>query len=336
MLRIAIIGSGFGRYGLLPAFSGIDGCSVVAMCGKKDANMIADCKKFGVEKIYTDWKELLKNEELDAVALAVTPRAQYTIAKAAIQKGLHVFAEKPLTANLVQAKELLVLAKKKKIVHCVDFLFPEINAWKYVKKLLDAKTYGELRHISAEWDFLSYDIKNKKKSWKTTSVEGGGALSFYFSHGLYYLEYLVGKIADVQSVFTYSKESLGGAEAGIDLIYRYKNGVTGSAHMSCNARGIHRHRVTFQCAKALIVLENANSHVDDFILTVHTEHGSERLVVPAEDGIEGQDGRVTIVQKVARRFVDSCKNHKKMTPSFVDGVRVQELIQVIRASAKQR
>ena len=157
-MRIAIIGSGFGRYGLLPAFSGIEGCTVIAMCGKKDAVMIADCKKYGVEKIYTDWKDLLKNEQLDAVALAVTPRAQYTIAKAAILKGLHVFAEKPLTANLSQAKELLALAKKKKIINGVDFLFPEINTWQYVKDLLDSKTYGELRHISAEWDFLGSTV----------------------------------------------------------------------------------------------------------------------------------------------------------------------------------
>ncbi len=336
MLRIAIIGSGFGRYGLLPAFSGIDGCTVVAMCGNMDANMIADCKRFGVEKIYTDWKELLANEDLDAVALAVTPRAQYMIAKAAIKAGLHVFAEKPLTANLAQAKELLVLAKKKRIVHGVDFLFPEINAWKYVKDLLVGKTYGELRHISAKWDFLSYDIKNKKKSWKTTSAEGGGALSFYFSHGLYYLEHFAGKISDLKCVFTYAKESLGGAESGVDMVFKYKNGVTGSAHMSCNTRGIHRHRVTFQCAEALIVLENANSHVDDFTVTIYGEKGAVFADVAAENRVEGQDGRVAIVQKVARRFVESCVKHSSMSPSFIDGVRVQELIEKIRSNAKHR
>lgn len=193
MLKIGIIGSGFGQYGLFPAFNSVKNCKVVAICGERRKQLVKYCESIGFKNIYADWRLLLKNEKLDAVALAVTPRAQYKIAKAAINKGLHVFAEKPLAANVRQARELLSLARKKKIVHGIDFIFPEIAEWKKTKELLDKRTFGKLEHISVNWDFLSYDIKNKISSWKTSVADGGGALSFYFSHGLYYLEHLAGK-----------------------------------------------------------------------------------------------------------------------------------------------
>jgi len=332
MLKIGIIGSGFGQYGLFPAFNSIARCKVVAICGKKSEQLIAYCKSTGFKNIYTDWELLLNNEELDAVALAVTPHAQYTIAKAAIMKGLHVFAEKPLTANLAQARELLFLAKKKNIIHGIDFIFPEISEWKKVKALLDNKTLGELRHISVNWDFLSYDIKNKKSSWKSNVADGGGALSYYFSHGLYYLEHFAGNITDVRSLFSYSKESIKGGEVGVDMLLKFKNGVTGYAHVQSNCRNFTRHQLIFQCERGTIVLENKNSVVDDFTVILYNQNGVKRLKVRKDKGRKNEDERVKIVKKIAARFVDACARNQQMSPSFIAGVRVQELIEKIRNS----
>src|SRR3989344_5754522 len=151
MIKVGIIGSGFGLYGLLPAFNSTPGCIVTSICGKKTERLVNYSEKIGLKKIYTNWKVMLNNEKLQIVALAVPPNVQYKISKAAIKKGLHIFAEKPLTPKLKQAKELLFLAEKKKIAHAVDFIFPEIEAWKKVKKMLDKKIYGKLIEIRLNW-----------------------------------------------------------------------------------------------------------------------------------------------------------------------------------------
>ena len=78
--KIAIVGSGFGMYGLLPAFSDIKGCKVVSICGKNSERMLDYCKKLNLNQ-YTNWKEMLQKEKPDAVAIAVIPKHQYTIAK---------------------------------------------------------------------------------------------------------------------------------------------------------------------------------------------------------------------------------------------------------------
>ena len=70
------------------------------------------CKTFGVNH-YTDWKEILQKEKPDAVAIAVIPKHQYEIAKYALENGIAVFAEKPLTTSFDTSSELNELAKKK-------------------------------------------------------------------------------------------------------------------------------------------------------------------------------------------------------------------------------
>lgn len=332
MIKVGIIGSGFGLYGLLPAFDSIKECKVTAICGKKSGRLVSYCQKIGLKKIYTDWQEMLGKEELDALSIAVPPTIQYQIAKVAIAKGLHIFAEKPLAATLKQARELLLLAKRKGITHTIDFLFPEIEAWKKVKNLLDKNTYGKLMQVNLNWDFLSYDIKNKKKSWKTDISFGGGALSFYFSHSLYYLEYFAGKILDFKGALTYSNESINGGEVGVDLDFKFKKNISGHAHFSCNNKNLFRHQLIFKCEKACITLENKNSITSNFIIIINTVNRIKQELLQKDKVLDHKDERVTLVRNIAKRFINACVHKEQTFPSFKDGVRVQELIEKIRVN----
>lgn len=331
MLRVAIVGSGFGLYGHLPAFNSITGCKVIAICGKKTERLVNYCESIGLKKIYRDWQEMLSKEKLDAIAIAVNPFFQYEIAKKAIEKGISVFAEKPLAVNVPQAKELLGLAKKNKITHAIDFIFPEIDLWQKAKQLIGDRALGELKHISVNWNFLSFDIKNKISSWKTNVKEGGGALSFYFSHTLYYLEYFAGEILDIKSIFSYSKESVNGGETGVDLLIEFKNEVKGCAHLHCDSRGLNNHQLIFQCERGTIILENENAITEGFTIKIYNENGVEKLLSKNVTIKKNEDERVKIVREIAAKFVDACIHNNQLVPSFKEGVRVQELIEKIRA-----
>lgn len=181
------------------------------------------------------------------------------------------------------------------------------------------------------WDFLSYDIKNKIASWKTNIVEGGGALSFYFSHSLYYLEYYAGKITDIKSLLSYSKENINGGDVGVDLLLKFKNDINGYAHLRCDAVGLNRHQLIFQCEKGSIVLENENSITENFIIRINTEVKIDKLYLPKDRSrTEDEDERVKVVKRLTARFINSCIKKMPMFPSFKDGVRVQGLIEKIR------
>jgi len=110
--KVGIIGSGFGMYGLLPSFSKVKGCKVVSICGTNSERMQNNCNKFGINQ-YSNWKKMIETEKPDALAVAVTPKHQYEIIKYALEHGIAVFAEKPLTMSVHTSKELNELAKKK-------------------------------------------------------------------------------------------------------------------------------------------------------------------------------------------------------------------------------
>lgn len=333
MLKVGIVGSGFGLYGLLPAFNSLEGCRVVSICGKQSERLVTYCQSIGLDARYTDWKEMLEQEELDAIAIAVTPNAQYEIATAAMAKGMHVFAEKPLAANTEQATTLLALAQTHNIVHTMDFIFPEIESWQTAKQLLEEEAYGPLKHISVQWDFLSYDIQHNVSSWKTMLSEGGGALAFYFSHALHYIELFAGTVLAVSGKQTFTEDTPNDGDTGVDIQLQFEHGITGDAHINANNTEVRRHIVELVCEQGVLQLVNDTKVTEDFRLFVRVGDDTKEIVISeTSDAIPGEDERVRIVKKLAARFVAGISNSTSVTPSFVAGVRVHQLIDMIRKS----
>ena len=67
-------------------------------------------------KFYTDFRELLEKEDLDAVTITTPDHTHANISKIAMEKGIHVYVQKPLTHNVKEARMLTELARKNKIV----------------------------------------------------------------------------------------------------------------------------------------------------------------------------------------------------------------------------
>lgn len=332
MIKLGIIGSGFGLYGLLPAFHSLPNCRVAAFCGRPSPRLLNSISE--TTRLYQSWHEMLASEPLDALAIATPPSAQYQIATVALDKGMHVFAEKPLTAQLIQAYDLVDRALHSQVTHGIDFLFPEIDVWQTAKKMLDDKRFGEICKIVVNWDFRSHAIRHKISSWKTDSSLGGGALSFYFSHALHYLEYFMGTIKSLRSRFNYSADSLNGGEVGVDVDVEFVGGAVGTAHISCDSEPM-RHALIFTCQFGQIILENQQSITEHFLLKTRDHHGHETLIPSRDftpDKGPDKDERVIIVKRLAKRFIDSCLQRQQMKPSFLEGLRVQELIEQMNLS----
>ena len=333
--KVAIVGSGFGMYGLLPAFSRIKECKVVSICGKNSEMMLNNCKKLGLNR-YTDWREMLQKEKPDAVAIAVIPSHQYEIAIYALENGIAVFAEKPLTTSFDTSLELNKLAKKKRLPNMLDFLFPEIPEWHAAKKAIENGLIGEILKVNVNWTFLSYDLMNHIKSWKTDVKQGGGALSFYFSHVFYYLEYFLGRIKNIECNFSSSEKSLNKGETGTDMTISFENGCVGNAHMDISNTDQQKHKVEFHAEGKTMILQNFNSNfVDNFELILNTSKGIEKIkpdMLLDSSYDESEDPRVKVIKPIAERFINWCNTGNTAKPDFEDGLRVQELIKMARIS----
>ncbi len=102
MINRAIIGSGFGL--------SLPNCHIVAFCGKQTPrlfNILQDLSLKDTIHLYQGYQEMLNCDPLDAIAIGMPLIAQYQIAKMALEKNVHIFAEKPLTTELKHAHDLV-------------------------------------------------------------------------------------------------------------------------------------------------------------------------------------------------------------------------------------
>ena len=335
-IKLGIIGSGFGMYGLLPAFSHIEECNVISICGKNSERMQKSCKNFGITR-YENWEEMLQTENLEAVAISVIPKYQYKIAKTALENEIAVFAEKPLTTSFKTSKELFNLAVKKNLPNIVDFIFPEIPEWKKTKQILTNEIIGEILSVNVTWNFFSYNLKNQIPSWKTNVDEGGGALSFYFSHVFHYLEFFLGSITNLKCKLFFPTQNFDTGDTGISMSFSFANGCKGHAQMDISGKYPPIHKIEFLGKNGTISLQNTSSDfVDNFKIIVKTEHDTQKIESPIDSTFTSSsidDSRIKVIFPIAKRFIDWCNIGVGAKPNFGDGVRVQKLIELARNSS---
>ena len=189
--KVAIIGTGFGIYGLLPAFKLDKRCEVVAICSiREDINP-------GMEKLkkinfYNDYIEMVKELNPDIVAIATKPKIQEDILNSLKNMNIHFFCEKSFGVSYARLNKIYSNIDTKKNKTCVYFVYPEIREFKKVKKMIINNK--ELFHVNVKWFFKAFYNQNSKKNWKKNISEGGGIMHLYGSHVLYYLDFYFGEI----------------------------------------------------------------------------------------------------------------------------------------------
>ena len=145
---------------------------------------------------YKDYAKMLDEAGLDAVVIATPSRAHDPMVRAALEKGLHVFCEKPVSLNWEEAMRLTELAESKNRVNQVGYHYRYVGAFREMKRLLDAGAIGTVTHVLAE-AYGPVVLRENKKSWRTQKSEGGGCLYDYAAHPLNLLNWYFGEPARV-------------------------------------------------------------------------------------------------------------------------------------------
>ena len=117
---------------------------LVAVCDKNPAALSAPARRIPALHLTTDFAEVLRSPDIDAVAVVTPVWTHYELAKAALENGKHVFVEKPFTSTSQQAEELIELAERKNLKIMVDHTFLFSGAVRKIREIVDAGTLGPL------------------------------------------------------------------------------------------------------------------------------------------------------------------------------------------------
>ena len=143
------------------------------ICDKK-ADRIEKAKNLYAESVnYTlEFEELLRDPEIDMIALAVETSAHYELAKKVLESNKHVYVEKPFTDNVEQAKELKKIAEQRNLLIHVDHIMVYHPVIRKIKELIDEGELGDIiyfdcsrinlgqlkNHVSSMWDLSVHDL----------------------------------------------------------------------------------------------------------------------------------------------------------------------------------
>ncbi len=198
MIRTAVVG--LGKMGLshLALFRSHPSLQLVAACDPtKYVNEIL-AKHTGL-KCYEKFDELLDREPLDAIVIATPSKLHAHMVGRALDKGLHVFCEKPFVLSVKDGEALVDLADRKQLVTQVGYHFRFVGAFQEAARVVKAGALGKVHHIRSE-AYGPVVLRPKGSTWRSDKTEGGGALYDYACHAIDLVNFIVGPPESVGGV----------------------------------------------------------------------------------------------------------------------------------------
>lgn len=172
MVTIGIVGCGYWGPNLVRNFHSLEGCKVKTICD------IDDKRLNYLTKLYPDVDStkkidgLIKDDNINAVAIATPVSFHYKQAYRALEAGKHVFIEKPMAASVKECKDLVEIAKKNDVILMVGHTFIYTAAVRKIREIIKRGDIGDIMYISARrlnlglfqkdinvaWDLAPHDI----------------------------------------------------------------------------------------------------------------------------------------------------------------------------------
>jgi predicted dehydrogenase len=172
VIRIGVLGYGYWGPNIVRNFHGQEQSRVVSVCDQSPKSLQRVRQSYPDMHVTSDYNELLRSTDVDAIAVVTPVRTHYEFAKAALENGKHVFVEKPFTCTSAQAEELIELAERKNLKIMVDHTFLFTGAVRKIRKLIDEDTLGNLYYydstrvnlglfqhdVNVIWDLAPHDL----------------------------------------------------------------------------------------------------------------------------------------------------------------------------------
>ncbi len=147
-VNIAIVGLGFGAE-FIPIYQKHPNAVMHAICQRNKAKMDEIGDAFGIEKRYTDYHELLKDPEIDAVHIntPIPNHAEQSIA--ALKAGKHVACTVPMATTVEECRQIVALVKETGLTYMMMETVVYAREFLYMKELYDNGELGKIQFLKA-------------------------------------------------------------------------------------------------------------------------------------------------------------------------------------------
>jgi predicted dehydrogenase len=201
-LRWGLIGCGdIARKRVAPALRDLTNCELVAVCRANSEQAEEFAREFGAKRWHKDWRDLIADEEVEAVYIATPVHLHREQAVAAARAGLHVLCEKPMALNTTECDSMIAACATNNVRLGVSYYRHFYPVVERIKSLLDSGEIGTpvLAEMRA---FERFDpARTHPRRWLLDkSKSGGGPLFDFGCHRIEVLLNLFGRIREVRGI----------------------------------------------------------------------------------------------------------------------------------------
>lgn len=349
-IGVALIGSGgIALANHVPGLALCPEAKLVALCDTNPETLEKAGKATGVVNTYTDYREALKREDVHAVIVATPNFVHAPIVLAAVAAGKHVLCEKPLAMDLAESVKMYKAAEAAGVRHMTAFTYRFVPAMHYMSYLCKSGKLGTPWHFRAQ---RFQDWSDRNLAWRQVKkLAATGEMGDMLSHRIDYGHFLIGPIARVVSQQRRFIDVRGGQPSDLDdwvgMLADFEVGATGVLESTKLATGRGEGgRSQDYC--------EVNGTEGSAIYYLNKPHeiqlghkggsGLETVPVPREFLTwPGSKRDPTIGDPIATfrydqdvEFIDAIVDKRPCRPSFLDGVRVQAVMEAALISDRDR
>lgn len=357
-IRVGVIGVGsWANRVQIPQVLSHPQAELVALSARTEEKLRAAGQQHGVSALYTDYQKLLGRDDLDAVCISSTHSMHYEMAKAALQRGLHVFCEKPLGMNSRQTGELARLAAQAGVKTMVSFTNRWVPESVYAKRLVSEGYVGEPFHYNI-CQLAGYGGPQSAWRWRMDPQLGGGVLYDLGCHNIDLAMWLNGPITSVCATWknTVPQRPFEGemrptvCNDTIAFLADFANGCQGLFHISWTNPGdrVMRHELAGRDGMLSLnlyhdVWKNGLAGVRVPDLTVQPlpvpddcQGAIPRAVATAEEREAARHAFLFKSPSLVRAFLDAIASDTPASPGFAEGHATQQVMDAVLLSHDER
>lgn len=198
MIRVGLIGIGGMGGTHFNCYKNIKDAEIVAVCDVR-TDMAKEKVKNENIHIYESYDELLEKENLDYVDICTPSYMHHDMSIKALEKGLHVLCEKPMSLSSKDAEEIIEAAEKSgktfMTAHVVRFMTPYI----ILKNVIDSKELGNLVHL--DMDRISTMPDWSWDDWMRDLSKSGGTPMDLSIHDIDFIQYTLGEPKNISGIY---------------------------------------------------------------------------------------------------------------------------------------
>ncbi len=328
-IGVGVVGIGWVSHPHIEAWLGTGHCDVVALCSRSKENAQAAAERHGLAncRIYTDYEQMLRQEDLDLVDICSLNSRHAREGIAAAQAGKHMFIEKPVAMTLEELHQLEQAITRAGVKSIVGFELRFGPYFEIIKSMINKDFfgklhYGETGYISGRWPkwYPGY-------YWAKTKKEGGSALLTAGCHAIDALRHFMP--AEVDEVMCYAGNFTGQMDydATQCVMMHFADGAIGQTTSIIEGNMPYSFLVRLHGSKGTLVHNQFYSEV----IEGQTGWAEFPTVLPDTPDVAHHPYQAQMTY-----FIDCILNGKTPMLNIKDAVKTHEICFAAEMSSKER